>query len=471
MSSQKPESPAPRPDNNDNAKAKTPQQPQQTPASRSMFSGALNLEQQKKRAKDLLKAFATGNRSALQRFAACHSSGHASGVATARLADAQLVIAREAGFASWPKLKTHCDRLALRKKQIATSTVPRLDSPQTLHLRCGSDIRHALEIAGFTGAFHEFSDPFCQGPLPDLPLEGFLKQRADFITSAYGLDPEDTLGRQRQAYDGLDRLQDYSRVVLWFEHDSYDQLILAFLLDYIARAFPSLLSPVADPDSTTSGNGPSPAEGLPRFELICVDQVPGLPDFTGLGQLAPELLIWLWENRREKITPEQLKLGTRVWNALRQPTPQALETLVTEGTAAIPPMAAALKRHLQELPDPLTGLSLTQRLTLEILDQDGPLTGGRLFGQLMREREPLPYLGDLMYWHELVMLRQAAEPLLDDNRDPDAPPQIWPDRLIHITQCGRDVLAGKANYLDLTSRDRWVGGIRVAAKGFLNPGD
>lgn len=429
-----------------------------------MFSGALNLEQQKKRAKDLLKAFDAGNADALQRFVrqlSLFGSQKISNGTTskqgnaAKLADAQLVIAREAGFSSWPKLKVHCDRLALRQKQIAVGSVPRLDSPETLHLRCGSDIHHALEVAGFIGAFHEFSDPFCQGPLPDLPLAEFLEQRAEFISSAYGLDLEDTLGRQRQAYGGLETLQDYSRVVLWFEHDSYDQLILAFLLDYITRAFPSRLS-LAEPDETPSGRS------LLRFELICVDQIPGVPDFTGLGQLAPELLIWLWENRRAEITSEQFRLGSSVWKALRQPDPQALESLITDGTAAIPPMATALRRHLQELPDPASGLGLTQRLTLEILDQEGPMTGGKLFGKLMREREPLPYLGDLMYWHELVDLKQATKPLLDYT--PATPPQIWPDRLVHITRTGREVLAGKRSYLDLATRERWVGGIRVAFK-------
>ena len=55
---------------------------------------------------------------------------------------------------------------------------------QTLHIRCGSDIRQALRDAGFIGDFLEYSNPYCQGPVPDSPdLQAI---RARFITEAYG---------------------------------------------------------------------------------------------------------------------------------------------------------------------------------------------------------------------------------------------------------------------------------------------
>jgi ankyrin repeat protein len=56
-----------------------------------------NLEQARKRAKELLRAARTGDASAVERI----------GVEEPRLADAQWAIAREAGFASWPRLVAH----------------------------------------------------------------------------------------------------------------------------------------------------------------------------------------------------------------------------------------------------------------------------------------------------------------------------------------------------------------------------
>ncbi|HWA61305.1 MAG TPA: ankyrin repeat domain-containing protein [Caulobacteraceae bacterium] len=74
-----------------------------------------DLEQQKKRAKALLKAIRAGEPQALARLA----SGHPRHVHRApadlgavKLADAQVVIAREYGFSSWPALKAHIDGLS-----------------------------------------------------------------------------------------------------------------------------------------------------------------------------------------------------------------------------------------------------------------------------------------------------------------------------------------------------------------------
>ena len=132
---------------------------------RDYFGGRLNLEQQKKRAKELLKAVRDSDADAVARWEAHHPKGVAS---ERQLADAQLVIARENGFPSWPRMKTHVDtlRIARQRMEAGRPLVP--DSADMVHIRCGEDIRHGLKVAGFAGAFVEFSDPYCQGPVPRL---------------------------------------------------------------------------------------------------------------------------------------------------------------------------------------------------------------------------------------------------------------------------------------------------------------
>src|SRR6266576_2866490 len=71
-----------------------------------------SLEQLKKQAKDLLKSHAAGNDESLARIRENHprfSNASQSELQNAKftLSDAQLVIAREYGFASWAKLKEH----------------------------------------------------------------------------------------------------------------------------------------------------------------------------------------------------------------------------------------------------------------------------------------------------------------------------------------------------------------------------
>ena len=63
-----------------------------------------NLEFERKAAKALLRQLRAGDRDAVARARARHPTLNASAPDTVRLADAQLVIAREYGFASWPRL-------------------------------------------------------------------------------------------------------------------------------------------------------------------------------------------------------------------------------------------------------------------------------------------------------------------------------------------------------------------------------
>ncbi len=73
----------------------------------------LNLEQQKKQARELLRAIRSGNPEAFSRLRLHHARWAAvdDGVIRqlAALHDAQFVLAREQGFASWPKLKAYAE--------------------------------------------------------------------------------------------------------------------------------------------------------------------------------------------------------------------------------------------------------------------------------------------------------------------------------------------------------------------------
>jgi hypothetical protein len=71
----------------------------------------LNLEQQKKQARELLRAIRAGNEDAISRLRRHHSRWATVDEATVRqlvtLHDLQFVLAREQGFSSWPKLKAY----------------------------------------------------------------------------------------------------------------------------------------------------------------------------------------------------------------------------------------------------------------------------------------------------------------------------------------------------------------------------
>lgn len=404
----------------------------------------INLQQQKKRAKELLAEFNDAGDSALSRFRAFHPQYHNLTLAqkqVARLSDAQLVIAREHGLPSWAKLKQHIAKMDNETQSIQSSKVPPDDQYHTLHIRCGSDIQSTLLSAKFTGDFFEYSDPYCQGPVTD--DSHFIERRSNFLFQAYGEFVDKNLSDIKldliNAYQTLvSAPSNYQRVVLWFEHDSFDQLILARILAYYAEH-----------------------QRPEIFEMVSINHFPGSIRFIGLGQLPGEAIRLIWQQRK-KITALQLELGKQIWEALQDASPQRLyELSQSKDIKHLPHMSNALIRHLQELPSSINGLSLTEQLTLESI-QHKPLNAGKVFRELTLKRDPLPWLGDIMYWHILQSMQQCtAEVFSMSAADLNRP---WHERTLSITKTGLAVLNGTIHWLSLQPPVRYLGGIKIDPK-------
>src|SRR6516165_1618127 len=75
-----------------------------------------DLDQLRRQAKELRDAARRGDTDAIERISRHHSSAPAGGVS---LAAAQLVIARELGFASWPQLKAAVETQAITPARLA----------------------------------------------------------------------------------------------------------------------------------------------------------------------------------------------------------------------------------------------------------------------------------------------------------------------------------------------------------------
>src|SRR5262249_45940909 len=144
----------------------------------------------------------------------------------------------------------------------------------------------------------------------------------------------------------IERHDSYDELVLWFEHDLFDQLNLIQLLTWIRGHVPA---------ATVS--------------LICIGSYPGRPNFKGLGELTPAELAPLLETRF-RVTDGQYDLAARAWQAFRAPTPEPLTALQPD-ERSLPYLGRALERFLQEYPWTSDGLSRTERRLLELADGDG----------------------------------------------------------------------------------------------------
>jgi len=398
----------------------------------------LNLEQQGKRAKELLKAARAGQPEALARFKS-----------PPKLAEAQYLIAQQLRFQNWAALKLHIAAMTRERESALTQAALPPDAPslldgdlRTLHIRCGSDLEAPLQNAGFRGDFYEHNYPYLIGPVREGP--GCLDQRARFLVDSYAdsrnppLQYESVLRGLERAEERLHDSADYDRIVIWSEFDCYDQLVLVRLLGHYA----------------THGR---PA----RLELINIGEFPGAVRFIGLGQLPPEALRMLWTTRKPA-TPAMLKLGLDAWRALVNPDPRGLAAIMRSGTPVLPLLGNALHRHLRELPSSAHGLSFTEEMALQLL-AEGEMNLNHLFGRLTCERDPLPGQGDLQVRDRVLNMEGASARVYARRsgvgRDGAARPP-WTD-VLTITELGCAVLKGEVDFLSLRPPSRWVGGVHI----------
>lgn len=381
----------------------------------------LSLEQQKKRAKDLLCEWHSGSDEKRR---------------DSKLSDAQHVIATGYGFKNWATLKAHITQAQLARDAIDNGEPSSLDAGRrVLHIRCGNDIQHAMAVAGFSGDFLVFPDPYVHGPVPETgTLKEFIHIRATYISSDLKPPYEEVYESLTQDYSDLEKSLDYDAVYLWFEHDSYDQLTVAKLLDFYSD---SAMRP-------------------PMLKIINITHFPGVKIFNGIGQLPPEAMRVLWDEFTD-VTKEQLAIGKKAWAAVRSPTPLLMQSLIAAGTPELPTMAIALDRHLKQLPSMRNGLNLTENLVLQILDEKGEMNAGRMFGWYTNHYEPLTFMGDTSFWNILDELAGVEHPAITQDKQ-GAKPNQWQ---LALTPTGRDLLVNKSDWLTLNTIDRWVGGIHI----------
>ncbi|HET7270558.1 MAG TPA: hypothetical protein VFI90_05665 [Rubrobacter sp.] len=280
-------------------------------------------------------------------------------------------------------------------------------------------------------------DVLHEGPVPSgLSSEMLREVRVRFIAEqGWGIFDEviDDFVRRDSMLEGF---RDHDEVVLWFEHDLYDQLQLIQVLDRFEGWDP----------------------GTTRLTMICVDDY--------LGNLAPDRLRSLFEDRHE-VSGGALDLGHRAWLAFTSPNPEQLSDLLRRDTSALPFLEGALLRHLEQFPSVRTGLSRSETQLLDaILEGNGILREAFVSSQ---EREERLFLGDSVFASYFENSSATGEPLVlfEDGtrivapRDPADLDGFWNSAAV-VTETGRTVLEGNRDWIVISGIDRWLGGVHLS---------
>jgi hypothetical protein len=288
--------------------------------------------------------------------------------------------------------------------------------PRALHVINGDAMRAALAASGVGGEISVFADVLHEGPVPpDDDMAAWLATRARFLAEAGYASYDDALDTVTRWQSVFDRHADYDEIVLWLEHDLFDQLLLIRHLAFFGRV----------------GRG----EGV---SLIFTNRYLGMLDGEELGALFTQ---------RVAARADQFELASRLWRAFTASDPAPLRSMLNEDVSALPYVRGALERFLEEYPSDFNGLGRTDHQIVTLLSERA-YSFAELFDANAKLEDAI-FVGDTVFRAHLEGLANARVPL------------IAMGDVIAITKAGRDVAAGVVNAVVLNGIDRWFGGVQV----------
>ncbi len=289
----------------------------------------------------------------------------------------------------------------------------------SLHVTNGDSVVYTFKKAGILGTHLPWRDVLHEGPVPgELPLEQCSRVRGAYLASrGYG-KPIRVL-HDFQARDAvIRRAGEFDEIVLWFEHDLYDQLQILQTL-YVLHGM--------------------------ELEPGCVSIV---QSDSYLGSMTAEEIVMLHPKRRT-VTRAMFERASLVWKHFCSSEPTALLADASTEHAGFPHLRSALHRLCEEYPWLSDGLSRSQRQALQSVAQ-GPGRNDELFRRA-QAREEAPFLGDTAFYAIVEDLRSDPAPLIEGI-----------EGMVVPTALGRRILAGDADWLEEAPADRWIGGVHLS---------
>lgn len=312
-----------------------------------------------------------------------------------------------------------------------------------LHIVNGDIVGDKLRKGNIRGDILVWREVYPVGPVfVDMGEPHQRSTRAEYLERAMGIPAAEYETNCKSQEQVLQNFHKYDEVVLWFEHDLFDQLMLSYLLHWFSK------QPL----------------GRTKLNLLCIGVYPGIDLFRGLGQLTTnqlETLSGTWK----KIERKELETGSKIWEAYASEDIERHVEILQEDTSALPFAHAALELHLSRLPSAKNGLGIVEQTTLELV-RHGVNTPRELFKEIGNRLNVLG-MGDLEFWYRLRGMSEGPNALLEirgPHTFPDYRKKTTPsfeNGIVALTEAGVDVAAGLKDWVKVKGMNEWYGGLRL----------
>ncbi|CAN5667754.1 hypothetical protein BH11MYX1_BH11MYX1_55820 [soil metagenome] len=287
-----------------------------------------------------------------------------------------------------------------------------------VHVCNSESTAETLSLADLPGDIRVWADALEQGPVLPVSDADHYRARGEFWAS-HGRGTAGGAAQGLATFDkSIDEAAGAEELILWFEADLADQFALARMLARLQK------------------------RGLPKtLTIVSIDRHPEVPNFTTYAQLKPEQLAELWP-RRTPLSRDAIDEAITTWIALTSADPRALPFLMRR-VKALPFLAGAIERHLEELPDPTSGMSRTERQLLAAVARGE--TNLKAAVQAIDPRYPIT---DALLASTLATFKALG--FTEGNS---------------ITALGRQALAGAIDRVHEQGIDTWRGGVHLTGRG------
>lgn len=287
-----------------------------------------------------------------------------------------------------------------------------------LHVTNGDAVVYLFKKAGILGTHLPWRDVLHEGPVPTgVSLEETSQIRGTYLALRGHGSPIKVLHDLQMRDATIRKAKEFSEVVLWFEHDLYDQLQILQVLCVLDEM---------------------------RLEPGSVSIV---HSENYLGSMTADEIVALHPKRRT-VTSAQFERARTVWKAFTSDDPNELLAQANIDHPGFPHLRSGLRRLCEEYPWTGDGLSRSHRHALAAVAQ-GPARKEELFRRA-QAREEAPFLGDTTFYAILNDLRRDDGALIEG----DAEMPI-------LTELGRKIVAGDGDWLESVQLDRWIGGVHL----------